>query len=274
MMVPVGRLVLLRTVPKAEVVSALSYLTIPALLGPLFGPLVGGFITTYFHWRWIFFVNVPIGIFGIALVSRFIQNVRGEAWPLDVRGFLLSGAGLALLIFGMTLAGRGIVGGNIVLALIIVGTVLLGLYYLHARTAKFPILDLSLLKVQTFRAAVIGGSLFRVGVGATPLLLPLMLQVGFGMNAFQSGSITFITSIGAMAMKTTAAPILRTFGFRHVLFFNSLLSSTILACYGLFTPRTPRLLMMGAFALSAAFSARSNSPASMRSPMPISTSQH
>ncbi len=245
MMVPVGRLVLLRTVPKAEVVSALSYLTIPALLGPLFGPLVGGFITTYFHWRWIFFVNVPIGILGIALVSRFIQNVRGEAWPLDVRGFLLSGAGLALLIFGMTLAGRGIVGGNIVLALIIVGTVLLGLYYFHARTAKFPILDLSLLKVQTFRAAVIGGSLFRVGVGATPLLLPLMLQVGFGMNAFQSGSITFITSIGAMAMKTTAAPILRTFGFRHVLFFNSLLSSTILACYGLFTPSTPRLLMMG-----------------------------
>ncbi len=245
MMVPVGRLVLLRTVPKAEVINALSYLTIPALLGPLFGPLVGGFITTYFHWRWIFFINVPIGILGVALVSRFIQNVHGEAWPLDVRGFLLSGAGLGLLIFGMTLAGHGIVGGSIVLVLVIAGMVLLGLYYLHARTAKFPILDLNLLKVQTFRAAVTGGSLFRVGVGATPLLLPLMLQVGFGLNSFQSGSITFITSLGAMAMKATAAPILRTFGFRRVLLFNSVLSSTILGCYGFFTPTTPHLLMMG-----------------------------
>jgi EmrB/QacA subfamily drug resistance transporter len=245
MMVPVGRLVLLRSVPKAEVINALSYLTIPALLGPLFGPLVGGFITTYFHWRWIFFVNVPIGILGIVLVNRFIQNLRGAAWPLDLRGFLLSGAGLALLIFGLTLAGRGIFEGLIVLILIAAGAVLLGFYFLHARQAKFPILDLNLLKVQTFRAAVIGGSLFRVGVGATPLLLPLMLQVGFGLNAFQSGSITFIASIGSIAMKTTAAPILRTFGFRNVLLYNALLSSTILACYGLFTPTTPHLLMMG-----------------------------
>ena len=244
MMVPVGRLVLLRTVPKSEVVSALAYLTSPALLGPLFGPLVGGFITTYFHWRWIFFVNVPIGLLGIVLVSLHIQNVHGEAWPLDVPGFLLSGAGLAALIFGMTLAGRGIVGLDVVLALTGIGTLLLGAYYLHARQAKFPILDLNLMKVPTFRAAVIGGSLFRVGVGATPLLLPLMLQVGFGLNAFQSGSITFISSLGAMAMKTTAAPILRLVGFRRVLVFNSLLSTAILASYGFFTPTTPHLLMM------------------------------
>jgi EmrB/QacA subfamily drug resistance transporter len=244
MMVPVGRLVLLRSVPKSEVVSALAYLTIPALLGPLCGPLIGGFITTYFHWRWIFFVNVPIGILGIVLVSLYIKDVRGDAWPLDVPGFLLSGCGLAALIFGMTLVGRGIVGTNVVVALVSVGILLLGAYYLHARRAKYPILDLNLLKVPTFRAAVVGGSLFRVGVGATPLLLPLMLQIGFGLNAFQSGSITFITSLGAMAMKTTAAPILRTFGFRHVLLFNSLLSSTLLGCYGLFTPTTPHLLMM------------------------------
>jgi len=125
------------------------------------------------------------------------------------------------------------------------GTLLLIAYYFHARRAKYPILDLNLLKVQTFRASLTGGSLFRVGVGATPLLLPLMLQIGFGLNAFQSGSITFISSIGAMAMKTTAAPILRTFGFRHVLLFNSLLSATILGSYGFFTPTTPHLLMMG-----------------------------
>lgn len=252
MMVPVGRLVLLRTVPKSEVVNALAYLTVPALLGPLFGPLVGGFITTYFHWRWIFFINVPIGVLGIALVSLYIQNVRGEAWPLDVPGFILSGTGLAALIFGMTLAGRAIVGLDVVLALIGLSTLLLAAYYLHARRAKFPILDLNLLKVPTFRAAVIGGSLFRVGIGATPLLLPLMLQVGFGLNAFQSGSITFISSLGAMAMKTTAAPILRLFGFRRVLLFNSLLSAVILACYGFFTPTTPRFLMM-ALLLSGGF---------------------
>jgi EmrB/QacA subfamily drug resistance transporter len=245
MMVPVGRLVLLRSIPKSEVVSALAYLTIPALLGPLFGPLVGGFITTYFHWRWIFFINVPIGVLGIVLVSLHIKNVHGEAWPLDVPGFLLSGSGLAALIFGMTLVGRGIVGTDIAVALVGIGTLLLAAYYFHARRAKYPILDLSLLKVPTFRAAIVGGSLFRVGIGATPLLLPLMLQVGFGLNAFQSGSITFITSFGAMAMKTTAAPILRTFGFRHVLLFNSLLSATVLGCYGLFTPTTPRLVMMG-----------------------------
>ncbi len=244
MMVPVGRLVLLRTVPKAEVVNALAYLTIPALLGPLFGPLVGGFITTYFHWRWIFFVNVPIGVLGIVLVSLHIQNVRGDPRPLDVSGFLLSGSGLAALIFGMTLVGHGIVGLDVVFALMGVGTLLLGVYCLHALKTKFPILDLNLLKVPTFRAAVLGGSLFRVGIGATPLLLPLMLQVGFGLNAFQSGSITFITSLGAMAMKATAAPILRLFGFRHVLFYNALLSSAILGCYGFFTPTTPRFLMM------------------------------
>ncbi len=245
MMVPVGRLVLLRTVPKSEVINALAYLTIPALLGPLFGPLVGGFITTYFHWRWIFFINVPIGVIGIILVSLHIKNVHGEYWPLDVSGFMLSGTGLATLIFGMTLFGRNIVSIEIVLALMGFGTLLLVAYYFHARKAKYPILDLSLLKVPTFRASLTGGSLFRIGVGATPLLLPLMLQIGFGLNAFQSGSITFITSIGAMAMKTTAAPILRTFGFRHVLFFNSLLSATILGCYGFFTPTTPHLLMMG-----------------------------
>jgi EmrB/QacA subfamily drug resistance transporter len=245
MMVPVGRLVLLRSVPKSEVINALAYLTIPALLGPLCGPIVGGFITTYFHWRWIFFINVPIGAIGIVLVSLHIKNVRGEYWPLDVLGFLLSGTGLASLIFGMTLFGRNVVSIDVVLGLMGLGLLLLAAYYFHARRTEFPILDLNLLKVPTFRGSVTGGSLFRIGVGATPLLLPLMLQVGFGLNAFQSGSITFIASLGAMAMKTTAAPILRTFGFRHVLLLNSLLSATILGCYGFFTPTTPHLLMMG-----------------------------
>jgi EmrB/QacA subfamily drug resistance transporter len=245
MMVPVGRLVLLRSVARSEVVGALSYIMIPALLGPLCGPLIGGFITTYFHWRWIFFVNVPIGIVGIVLVSLFIKNIRGEEpWPLDVNGFVLSGAGLACLIFGLTVAGRGVFGKQIVLILLAAGAILLAVYTIHARKTKFPILDLRLLALPTFRASIVGGSLFRIGIGALPFLLPLMLQVGFGMNAFQSGSVTFVAAAGAMLMKATAVPILRWFGFRRVLVFDALLSCAFLASYGLFTASMPTILMM------------------------------
>ncbi|MGA9137799.1 MAG: MFS transporter [Methylovirgula sp.] len=254
MMVPVGRLVLLRSVARSEVVGALSYIMIPALLGPLCGPLIGGFITTYFHWRWIFFVNVPIGVIGIILVSLHIKNVRGEEpWPLDVKGFILSGGGLASLIFGLTVAGRGVVGKGIVATLLIVGAILLVAYWLHARRTKFPILDLRLLAIPTFRVSIVGGTLFRIGIGALPFLLPLMLQVGFGMNPFQSGSVTFIAAAGAMLMKVTAVPILRFFGFRRVLIFDALLSCAFLAGYGLFTQTTPVVLMMSALLFGGFF---------------------
>jgi EmrB/QacA subfamily drug resistance transporter len=245
MMVPVGRLVLLRSVARSEVVGALSYIMIPALLGPLCGPLIGGFITTYFHWRWIFFVNVPIGIVGIVLVSLFIKNVHGEEpWPLDVKGFFLSGSGLASLIFGLTVAGRGVIGKGIVEALVAAGAILLTAYWFHARKVKFPILDLRLLAIPTFRVSIVGGSLFRIGIGAMPFLLPLMLQVGFGMNPFQSGTTTFVAAAGAMAMKVTAVPVLRWFGFKRVLIFDALLSCAFLMSYALFTASTPTLLMM------------------------------
>jgi EmrB/QacA subfamily drug resistance transporter len=246
MMVPVGRLVLLRSVERSEVVGALAYLMIPALLGPIAGPPVGGFITTYFHWRWIFFVNVPIGVIGIILVSLFIKNIRGETpRPLDIKGFLLLGAGLACLVFGVTVIGRGLVATWVIAALIGTGTLLLLAYYLHARRTPHPILDLKLFAIPTFRASLTGGSMFRLGVGALPLLLPLMLQVGFGMNAFQSGTITFVSSAGAMLMKATAAPILRTFGFRRILIFDALISCAFFASYGFFTASTPVLVMMG-----------------------------
>ncbi|MGO9005206.1 MAG: MFS transporter [Beijerinckiaceae bacterium] len=245
MMVPVGRLVLLRSTERKDLVRAMTYLTVPALLGPITGPPIGGFITTYFHWRWIFFINVPIGLAGFVLVSLFIENIRAEkAWPLDVRGFLLSGTGLSMLIFGLTVAGRGFVAREIVFALVGAGASLVVLYCLHARASDFPLLDLRLLRIPTFRASLVGGSLFRIGIGAIPLVLPLMLQVGFGMNAFQSGSVTFVSAAGAMLMKTTAVPILRLFGFRRILIFNAILSSAILASYGFFTPVTPVVLMM------------------------------
>ncbi len=179
------------------------------------------------------------------LVSLFIKNVRGEApRPLDIPGFLILGSGLASLVFGVTVIGRGLVGTPIVVALITAGILLLIVYVLHARRAKFPILELRLLKIPTFRASLTGGSVFRIGVGALPLLLPLMLQLGFGMNPFQSGTITFVSSAGAMLMKATAPPILRFFGFRRVLIFDALLSSAFFASYGLFTISTPILVMM------------------------------
>jgi EmrB/QacA subfamily drug resistance transporter len=253
MMVPVGRLLLIRSTERQLLVRAMAYLTIPALLGPIAGPIVGGFITTYFNWRWIFFINVPIGLLGFVLVSIFIENIKAEAWPLDIKGFLLSGVGLSTLIFGLTVASRKFVAPEIVVALIGFGGLLLVFYVLHARKAKFPLLDLRLLSVPTYRASVTGGSLFRVGIGAIPLLLPLMLQVGFGFNAFQSGSVTFAAAAGALLMKTTAEPIIRLVGFRRVLIFNALLSSGFLVSYGFFTATTPVLLMLALLLLGGFF---------------------
>jgi len=246
MMVPVGRLVLLRSVEQSEIVNALSWLTVPALLGPLAGPLLGGFITTYFHWRWIFWINVPIGIIGLILATAFIEETGEKVfWPFDILGFFLCGFGLALVLFGLGGAGRGLVPWQIALLMGSAGLFALGLYAFHARRTQFPLIDLDLLRVKTFQTSVTGGSLFRIGIGAIPFLLPLMLQTSFAMNPFQSGSVTFIASVGAMAMKGTAAPILRTFGFRRVLVYNAVLSSAFFACYGLFTPATPLAYMMG-----------------------------
>jgi EmrB/QacA subfamily drug resistance transporter len=259
MMTPVGRLLLLCSVERSELLNALSYLTVPALLGPMTGPVLGGFITTYFHWRWIFWINVPIGAIGIILATIFIEDVRDEAaWPLDVTGFLLCGLGLASLLFGLGGIGRGLMGWQAPANLAGFGILALAAYGLHARGAVFPLLDLKLLSISTFRASVAGGSLFRIGIGSIPFLLPLMLQTGFGLNAFHSGSITFIASVGAMAMKATAPRILRLFGFRQVLIVNAILSAAFLSCYGFFTPSTSvvvimSLLLVGGFVRSLEF---------------------
>lgn len=245
MMVPVGRLVLLRSVQRKELVNALSFLTVPALLGPVMGPPLGGFITTYFHWRWIFWINVPIAALGMALAWIYIEDIKGGTpQPLDVTGFFLCGLGLPFLLFGLGGAGRGLLSLDTAFLAGILGSAALIAYGRHARRAAFPLLDIRLLSIGTFRASVIGGSLFRIGIGSIPFLLPLMLQTGFGLNPFQSGSVTFAASVGAMAMKATAAPLLRRFGFRRVLIYNAILSALFLGSYGFFTPATPAILMM------------------------------
>jgi len=245
LMVPVGRLVLLRSVDRSELINALAFLTVPALLGPITGPPLGGFITTYFHWRWIFWINVPIGAAGFLIATLYMNEVESEApGPLDVPGFLLCGFGLAFLLFGFGGAGRGLMAWQATAVLGSLGTLVLVFYVRHARRTPSPLIDLGLLSIKTFQASVLGGSLFRIGIGSIPFLLPLMLQTGFGLTAFQSGSITFIASVGSLAMKTTAAPILRLFGFRRVLVFDAILSAGFLCSYGFFTPTTPVLLMM------------------------------
>lgn len=261
MMTPVGRLVLLRAAPRHKLVRALAYLTVPALIGPLIGPPLGGFIATYFHWRFIFWLNAPIGVLGMILVTRYIPDLReDQAWPLDVRGFLLSGVGLSCLVFGLGMGGRGFVSPYEAAALTGAGLAALVLYVRHARRSPYPIIDLKLLRAPTFRAAVAGGFIFRIALGATPFLLPLLLQTGFGLTPFQSGSITFIAALGAMAMKTTAQPILHRFGFRRVLIVNALISVAFFCANGFFTPATPHwaimsILLVGGFFRSLEFTA-------------------
>lgn len=247
MMVPVGRLVLLRSVPKSEMVSALAYLTVPALIGPVIGPPLGGFITTYFHWRWIFWINVPIGVLGIFLTLRFIENIREQTRArFDFAGFFLAGFGLAALILGLSLVGRDLAPYWIYGPMIACGLAALAAYVSYARRERDAILDLSLLQLPTFAAGVAGGFLFRIGVGAIPFLLPLMLQISFGLSPFQSGSLTFAAAAGAMAMKFSAAAILKRFGFRNVLIFDVFIACAFLASYGLFTKATPQWALLAA----------------------------
>ncbi len=261
MMVPVGRLVLLRTVPKSDLVNALAYLTVPALLGPVAGPPLGGFITTYFNWRWIFWINVPIGVLGVLLSLRFIDNLREQEVPrFDFKGFVLSGIGLLSLISGLSAIGRGIAPVWTVAAMGCVGAAALTAYARHAGANEDAILDLNLLRIPTFFSGVIGGLLFRIGIGALPFLLPLLLQIGFGLTPFESGSLTFATAAGAMAMKFTASTALRWFGFRRTLIVNALISGAFMASYALFTPSTPHwliflALLAGGFFRSLEFTA-------------------
>ncbi len=261
MMVPVGRLVILRSVPKSELISALAWLTIPALLGPVIGPPLGGFITTYFNWRWIFYVNVPIGALGLVLTWKYITNVmEADTPPLDKTGFALSGLGLSAFVFGLAVLGEN--AGSLTLGFLLTaaGLAICALYVWHARRTENPVIDLRLLRIPTFRAGVIGASFFRIGVGAVPFLLPLMLQLSFGLSPFQSGSITFAASAGALVMKATAAPIIRRFGFRNVLIVNAGISSAFLAVTGFFTAETAHAiiiatLLAGGFFRSLEFTA-------------------
>jgi EmrB/QacA subfamily drug resistance transporter len=245
MMTPVGRLVLLRSIDKAGLVNAMAWMTMPALIGPVIGPPLGGFITTYFSWHWIFLINIPIGLLGIYLAQRYIDPIRSDdPERFDLWGLILAGVGLAGIAFGGSVAGLGLLPWPVVVALVGIGAASITMYVFHARRTSSPVLDFSLLRLATLRAAIIGGFLFRLGIGALPFLLPLLMQVGFGLSPFRSGMVTFGSAVGAMGMKALAARIIRTFGFRNVLTINAVVSSVFLAACALFTVQTPLLLIL------------------------------
>lgn len=252
MMVPVGRLVIVRSIPKAELVTALATLTIPALVGPMVGPPLGGLIVTITDWRWIFFVNIPIGLVGIVLSTLYFTDERQEPRPLDIQGFLLTAVGLSGLILGFAMIGRHIAPTWVAVACIAIGAMSTLLYVRHAQRTPAPLLDLSLLKVATFDAGVVGGSFFRIGIGASAFLVPLMLQLGFGLDALTSGLITFTGAVGALSAKPVAGLVLRRLGFRTLLVGNALVTSAVLALTALFTASTPHLVI-SALLLAAGF---------------------
>ncbi len=246
MMSPVGRLVMLRVVSKAELVRSMAWLMIPATIGPIVGPPVGGFLVTYLSWHWIFYINVPIGILGVILVTIFIDEMKEPTrQKFDLRGLVLAGTALSSLMFGIEVASRGVGARWVVAAVIGVGVLAGGLYVLHARRVERPMLDFRLLRVPTFRVSWMCGSLSRIAVGAMPFLLPMMLQIGFGMSAVQSGTITFISSVGSLAMRTCAPWFLKRLGFKSVLTWVGLLATTLLALTAAFRPWWPLWVIYG-----------------------------
>jgi EmrB/QacA subfamily drug resistance transporter len=250
MMTPVARFVLVRATPKNELVAAMSWLTIPALIGPISGPPLGGFLTTYLSWHWIFWINIPIGILGIILVTRFLSEVKGNTdRPIDIPGAVLCGIAFSGIMFGVSVISLPAIPSYDGYIAIVAGFIA-GFFYLrHARRAAHPILDPKLFRHPLFRNGIVGASLFRIGIGAFPFLMPLMLQLAFGLSPFESGLTTFVAAIGAILSKIGTARLYAAAGFRNTLVTTAIAGCLFLAINGLFTPQTPHLLLMSALLL-------------------------
>jgi EmrB/QacA subfamily drug resistance transporter len=231
MMVPVGRLTIVRTFAKSELIRAMSFVAIPGLIGPMLGPLAGGLIVGYLHWRMIFFVNLPIGLAGLALVYLHLPDYRELSNPLDFVGLVLFGAGIALLSYVLEVFGEHTLTLREVLGLLALSILLLAAYAVHAAKVPYPLLDLSLFKTRTFRAAVSGSFFTRLGIGGIPFILPLLYQVGMGFNPVQSGLLMMPQSIAAMSLKITMPKILARFGYRRVLISNTLMIGLLICMF-------------------------------------------
>jgi EmrB/QacA subfamily drug resistance transporter len=240
MMVPVGRLVVLRSTPKNQLIRAIATITWPGLIATVIGPPVGGFITTYFSWHWIFLINVPIGLVGIALVRGFVTNFRSEKHqPLDLAGFLLGATCLSCLMYGVELLGREDANWSKAAIFLLLSLGFGWLTFRQERRTDSPIFDFSLLKTPTYSLPLLAGSLTVVAIGAAPFLLPLMFQAGFGMSPFESGLLVLVYAAGNLLMKTVTTPTLKRFGFRKVLLTNTPLIAFFAIACGLLAANTP-----------------------------------
>jgi EmrB/QacA subfamily drug resistance transporter len=240
MMVPVGRLTLVRTFAKSELLRAMSFVAIPALVGPMLGPVTGGLIVHYLHWRAIFFVNLPIGITGLILVYTHLPDYREKnTHPLDILGLILFGSGIALLSYVLEIFGEHALGTVVVLALLGISLALLAGYGLHARRTTYPLLDLSLFRIRTFRASVVGSFVTRLGIGGVPFLLPLLYQVGLGFSPVQSGLLIMPQALAAISSKVVVTKILTRIGYRGVLISNTIIIGMIIVLFTLIGQGTP-----------------------------------
>ncbi|OHE60602.1 MAG: EmrB/QacA family drug resistance transporter [Thiobacillus sp. GWE1_62_9] len=240
MMMPVGRLAIIRTFPKAELLRAMNFVIIPALIGPLLGPTVGGLIVHWLSWHYIFFINVPVGLMALWLAHRYMPDYRGDASrPLDVVGLVLFGSGAALLSWLLEIFGEHQIDATSAAVLLLLSLSLLAAYVWHARETPHPLLRLALFRVRTFRVSVVGGFITRLGVGGLPFLLPLLYQLGLGMPAWQSGLLMMPVAAAAMFMKFISSQVLARFGYRRILIVNTVMIGAVVCLFSLVTPATP-----------------------------------
>jgi EmrB/QacA subfamily drug resistance transporter len=240
MMVPVGRITLVRTFAKSELVRAMSFVAIPSLVAPMLGPVAGGLVVGYFHWRVIFFVNIPIGLIGLVMVYLHLPDYREKnTKPLDVAGLLLFGSGVGLLSYVLEVFGEHTLNGREMLGLLTIAAVLLAGYGFRATRTRFPLLTLSLFRIRTFRASVSGSFFTRLGIGGIPFLFPLLYQVGLGFTPIQSGLLLMPQAIAAMSLKLTMPAILARFGYRGVLISNTVILGLLILLFATIGPNTP-----------------------------------
>jgi len=240
MMVPVGRITMVRTFAKSELVRAMTFVAIPGLIGPMLGPLAGGLIIRYFHWSVIFFVNIPIGLIGLYLIYRHLPDYRAEKRrPLDLVGLILFGAGVALLSYVLEVFGEHTLGGREIFGLLVIALSLIAGYGVHARHIRHPLLSLGLFRIRTFRSAVGGSFWTRLGIGGIPFLFPLLYQVGLGFTPVESGLLMMPQAIAAMSLKVTMPKILSRFGYRRVLMTNTIALGIMIASFATIGPSTP-----------------------------------
>lgn len=246
MMMPVGRLAIIRTFAKSELLMAMNFVIIPALIGPLLGPTVGGLIVHWLSWREIFFVNLPVGIVALWMIHRHMPDYRGDSQrPLDVIGLVLFGSGTALLSWLLEVFGEHRLDITSIAVLLMLSISLLAAYAWHARDAAYPLLRLGLFRVRTFRVSVVGGFVTRLGVGGLPFLLPLLYQLGLGLPAWQSGLLMMPTALAAMGMKLVSQRVLRRFGYKQVLVVNTVMIGATIALFATVDASTPLAVIIG-----------------------------